>query len=64
MIAWAAFVLAVLELVLLAGVVLLAARFWRQVAPQVTPLLAMFTPPAASTSSRPDDPSPRSGSSS
>lgn len=41
----AGFVLALLELALLVGVVVLAGRFWRQVEPQVRPLLAMFTPP-------------------
>ncbi len=39
-----ALVLAVLELVLLVGVVVIARRFWFQVAPQVQPLLAMFAP--------------------
>lgn len=45
MIAWAAFLLAVLELVFLAAVLAAAARAWSKVAPQITPLLAMFSPP-------------------
>jgi hypothetical protein len=63
-VAWAAFVLALLELLLLVGVVVLAARFWRQVSPQVSPLLAMFTPPAHSpnptTITGPEPPHPPS----
>lgn len=68
----AAFVVVVLELVAAAGVVVLARRFWRQVAPQVKPLLAMFAPPTpaeriadytTSSSSSPSD-SPPPGSSS
>lgn len=38
----AGFVLAVTQLVLIVGVVMLAGRFWRQIEPQVKPLLAMF----------------------
>ena len=74
----AAFVVVVLELVAAAGAVVLARRFWRQVAPQVTPLLAMFAPappsvperiaeyapPASTSSSSSDSPSPPPGSSS
>jgi hypothetical protein len=44
-----AFVLVVLELVAAAGAAVLVRRFWRQVEPQVRPLLAMFTPPPAPT---------------
>ena len=49
MIAVVALVLAVLELVFLAGVVLLAVRFWRQARPMLEPYLAMFAPPPETT---------------
>lgn len=63
-----AFVIVVAELVAAGGAVVIARRFWRQVSPQLLPLLAMFAPappsvperiseyaPPASTSSRPPD---------
>lgn len=46
-----AFVLVVVELVFGAAAVLAARRFWRKVEPTVRPMLAMFTPPASSSSS-------------
>lgn len=50
MIAVTALVLALLELVFLAAVVVLIVRTWSRVREQVTPLLAMFAPPPAGSS--------------
>jgi hypothetical protein len=44
-VAWVALALALLELVVIVSVVVIVARFWRQVAPTVEPLLAMFAQP-------------------
>lgn len=44
MIAWAAFVLALLAWLFLLGSFLLALSFWRKVKPSVEPLLTMFGP--------------------
>ena len=43
----AAFVVVVLELVAAGVGVVLVRRFWRQVEPQLRPLLAMFTAPSS-----------------
>lgn len=51
MIAWAAFVLALLELLFLVGLVLAAGRFWRKVEPSVSPLLSLIGPYTSSSSS-------------
>ena len=42
---WVALALGVLNLVVWVAVVLAARRLWRQLRPQVEPLLAMFLPP-------------------
>lgn len=49
MIAWAAFLLALLELLFLVGLALAAGRFWRKVEPSVSPLLSLIGPYTSST---------------
>jgi hypothetical protein len=45
-VAWAALILAALELVFIAALIVLCMVTWRKLAPQVTPLLGMFAAPA------------------
>ena len=59
MIAWTAFVLALLELAFLLAVVWLVMRVWRQAAPTVKPMLAMFGNVPAGTTSTADVPAPK-----